>query len=241
MYKTSILTYNFHFGEGMADISSLLRLYDPDICCFQEMDIDEDFFLLLKRLGYDMAGYSYSFQRLFHKTTFAIATFYNRDRYTYVNGCAYPLPRGVMEATKVVPGKRNGRTLLQGHLINAGTKKPVYVYNVHLSAYSTNMVRIKQIHRVGEILKRHERSPVLIAGDMNYAYGRKKLENILSAYGLSEATHTIGYTSIQNYGNVFVSRVKLDYIFYKNMVHRQTERINGCSSDHFPLYAEFAL
>jgi endonuclease/exonuclease/phosphatase (EEP) superfamily protein YafD len=135
----------------------------------------------------------------------------------------------------------NSRTVLQTQLLHTYTKKPVYIYNVHLTAYSTNIARIKQIKRMGEILKKHETSPVLIAGDMNYPYRRKKLETILAEFGLSEATKNLQYTSIQNYLNMFIMKVKLDYIFYKNMKHSYTEHVSSCHSDHYPICSTFSF
>lgn len=242
MHRTSLLTYNLHYGAGSSDVPSLLNTYHPDICCFQETDIDEDFFILLKRFGYDLAGYSHSFKRLFHTQHYSIATFYKRERYTFINSRFYKLPRGIIEMAQVAAGvTENSRTVLQTQLLHADTKKPVYVYNVHLTAYSTNIARVKQIHSMAHVVKKHEQFPVFISGDLNYPYKRKKLERIFKEYGFSEASHNVPYTSIQNYAHVWIKRVKLDYMFYKNLSHVYTDRIPSCSSDHFPLYAQFHI
>jgi endonuclease/exonuclease/phosphatase family metal-dependent hydrolase len=242
MSSFSLLTYNLHFNCGLQDLSKIVKVYSPDILCLQEYEENDESFLKLKSLGYDLAGYSDVFVNIFTNITYSVATFHKQDRFKFVNAKFFNLPLGFYDYfQKTIRKKVKCRTVLVSQIQTKESKINLYIYNVHLSSMGTHMIRIKQLKCLGNNVSTLEKIPAIIAGDMNFPYRRKKLEKIIENYNVKEATKNIFYTSIQNYLGLLVKKVKLDYIFYKNMAHKKTEVISNVSSDHFALYSEFMI
>jgi CRISPR-associated protein Csm1 len=87
---------------------------------------------------------------------------------------------------------------------------------------------------------------------------RKKLEKIMSEYGFKEATKKINYTIkyrnlkdfyfnfiaigiLKIFSSLISDRLKIDYIFYKNLKLINCQRIDIDYSDHYPIIAKFKL
>ena len=84
-------------------------------------------------------------------------------------------------------------------------------------------------------------TPVIVAGDFNYPYGRAYFENLFKKYLLEEATKDIFYTYSGKFLRLFPVRFKNDYILYRNITNTATKRIDIYYSDHFPIVSEFEL
>lgn len=238
--QLSLLTYNFFFHQGFKDIESLLVKNNPDIACFQEMETNEESFNMLERHGYQLADYSNSFIKV--NKVFCVATFFKANKFKLTESRSITLPRSYYEIFLfLLRGAHNPRTVLKTEFLTNEGKKHFTLYNLHLSPFATNGARVKQIRKTLDDLKIQSNNNILIAGDFNYPYGRKKFEELIHQYNLKEATHNIPYTFEKKFLNFFSIRLKDDYILYKNFSLLSTKRISQIYSDHFPIISSFDL
>lgn len=253
----SVLTYNTLLFDAKRGLESIFKKYTPDIICLQEMDTDDKNINQIEKLGYDLADYSNGFIKF--GTVYGVATFIRPHAGKCTNSKSITLPRGLGEAIafilRVFKTQKKDRTVLKTEFALGSEKQKVLVYNIHLSAHGTNGIRIKQLERTLSDIKRTNDVPTVLVGDFNYPYGRKKLEELMTKNGFSEATNTIAFTTdgkllYYTFIEKFLMKIfqfflgkenKLDYVFYKNCKALTTVRINANYSDHFPLLAKFEV
>lgn len=237
--KISVLTYNLHYHEAFEGIKAVLSEHKPDIACFQEMETEESDFSELEQYGYKLADYTNSFIR--GTKVYCIATFYRADKLQMKESESISLPRSFYEVILfLLRGNHDPRTVLKSEFI-LPNKETLSLYNVHLTPLATNNVRVKQISHTLQDLKLHKKKNVIIAGDYNYPYGRKKFEVLIQGHNLKEATNTINYTFEKRFLGFFSVKLKDDYILYKDIQSVETKKINVFYSDHFPILASFQI
>lgn len=237
--KYSVLTYNLQFHKAFSEIHHLLSEHKPDIACFQETETDEKGFAELEEIGYKLADYSNSFIR--GTKVFCIATFYKKDRVIMTESESITLPRSFYEVLLfLLRGNHGPRTVLKSNFLFSD-KNNITLYNLHLTPLATNGARVKQLIHTLEDLALHNRDNVIIAGDFNYPYGRKKFEELIHKYNLEEATSNINFTFEQNILGLFSVKLKDDYILYKNLKVVETKKITETISDHFPILTVFEV
>ena len=253
----TILTYNTLLNDAQKGLHLLFKKYNPDVVCLQEIDTHEKNIEKIEKLGYSLADYSNGFIK-FGKV-YGVATFFNPTAIKCTDTKSITLPRGLAEALtfifRVFKTQKKDRTVLKAEFILEHKKQKVIVYNIHLSAHGTNGIRIKQLERTLEDIKKSSDSATILVGDFNYPFGRKKLEVLMQSHGFSEATNTIKfttdgkllyYTFIEKYLmkilQFFIGKEsKLDYFFYKNCKAISTIRVDAHYSDHFPILANFEI
>lgn len=253
----SLLTYNTLLNDARKGLYSIFKKYHPDLVCLQEIDTDENNIEKVEKLGYSLADFSNGFIK-FGKV-YGVATFFNPNSGSCIHTKSITLPRGIGEALsflfRIFRTQKKDRTVLKAEFTLGDKKKRVIIYNIHLSAFGANGIRIKQLERTLDDITKTSSSATILVGDFNYPLGRKKLEELMEAHGFSEATNTIAYTTdgkllyytfIEKYlmkiMQFFIGKeTKLDYIFYKNCKAVSTIRINVSYSDHFPLLAKFEI
>lgn len=254
----SLMTYNTCFNQAVNKLTDIIQKYQPDILCLQEIDTTGDNLKKIASYGYTLADYSNSFIK-FGKI-FGLATFYKNGIFKMSKSNTIFLRRSIFEfitsIRRLIKGENQLRTVLTTKLIETTNKKAVYLFNVHLSAHGTNSIRIKQIKQVLKTILPLYNHPIIMMGDFNYPYGRKKLEEITKSSNLKEATNNIPFTftSFQNksyswffwLGDKIANLIgykhyKLDYVFYKNIKCLDSKMINVGFSDHFPIISRFDL
>lgn len=254
----SLMTYNTLFNQAVDKLTDLLKKYQPDILCLQEIETTEKNLQTICSLGYSLADYSNCFIK-FGKI-YGLATFYKNNKFKMSKSNIIFLRRSIIEFITSIDHffrKTNQlRTVLTTRLLELNSKKSVIVYNTHLSAYGTNSIRLKQIKQILETTKRINHHTIIMTGDFNYPFGRKKLEEITKSYLLKEATNKIPFTFISMNETSYnwllwighliikllgIKNYKLDYIFYKNIICLGSEKINVGFSDHFPIISRFKL
>jgi len=253
----SLLTYNTLLNDAQKGLHLIFKKYNPDIVCLQEIDTHEKNIEKIEKLGYSLADYSNGFIK-FGKV-FGVATFFNPTAIKCTDTKSITLPRGLGEALafilRVFKTQKKDRTVLKTDFVMEQKKQKVVIYNIHLSAHGTNGIRIKQLERTLNDIKRSSNNATILVGDFNYPFGRKKLEELMQSHGFSEATNNISYTSdgkllyytlvekfLMKIIQFFIGKEnKLDYMFYKNCKAISTIRINASYSDHFPLLAKFEI
>lgn len=254
----SLLTYNTLLNDAVSGLKKIIDDKKPDIICLQEVDTTELTFKQIESLGYKLADYANAFIK-FGKI-YGVATFYNSEKFDFLDSKVIFLPKGIIEAvTYILRIFKTGfkkRTVLKTDFKSKVNGEKLTIYNIHLSAHGTNHIRLKQIKTTLDDVKLNDIDlPTILTGDFNYPIGRKKLESLLSTYNFKEATNTIFFTmegALMHYtffekllAGLFFKlmhhRLKLDYIFYKDCDSLSAEKINVQLSDHYPVFARFRL
>ncbi len=236
----SLATYNIFFNQAYAHLDEVFKGEKPDIVCLQEIETDENNLKKFENSTFKLADYTNSFVK-FGKI-FGVATFYNPDKFEFVESTSIDLPRSFLEIVLIVlRGINRPRTALKTDFIYKPSKKKVSIYNLHLTPFSSNGTRIKQIKEILQNINIYSKHSTVLAGDFNYPYGRKKFESLIENYRLKEATNNILFTIEGRLLKLFQYRAKLDYILYKNMGLLETKKIHLRHSDHFPIISKFQL
>ncbi len=240
--KVTLLTYNTLFNKGIGDLKLILQ-ENPniDIVCLQEVDTEiSNLNKISTTLGLKLADFSNSFVK-FGKI-FGVATYYNSKKFSVKKNLVLNLPRSMYEILLfILKGGNKSRTVLQTYLEFKKENKPLTVYNVHLThLVSSNGTRIKQMNSFLSTIN-SKQEPIIIAGDFNFMYNKKRFEKIIERYNLKEATNNINYTNLTRVLKIFSAKVKLDYILYRNIKKVSTVRLEKMSSDHYPVISKFTL
>lgn len=235
-----LLTYNLLYNKALARIGTILEAQKPDILLIQEYNTAERNSSIIESKGYKLANFSNSFHK--HNTTYGVATYYNPKTVSVISSRSFDLPRSVYELMLILfYGGNKPRTVLKTDFISKIGKKQFVVYNMHLSYFNTNSLRIKQIKEMLKSLTLNSH-PVLIGGDFNYMpYRRRDFEKVISEYNLKEATSTIPYTFEKKIFWFFKLHWKLDYILYHNIHTIRAKRIETTDSDHYPILCTFSI
>lgn len=258
----SLLTYNTLFNNAADKINLVIDKYHPDIVCFQEALTNDNNVKNIEKFGYKIADYSNSFVK-FGKI-FGVITFFNPKTLVYKDSFTLNMGTNFGEyffyLFQVILGYNKPKTILRTDFVHKLTKKRVSVCNVHLYVIGSNEQRIKHINNALNSINLSPKEPLIIVGDFNYLpYRRKQLERMMTQYHLKEATKNIGQTIkfshdglfekfsfFQRFFSRFVNKVftdglKIDYIFYRGLGLKKTERINIRFSDHYPIISKFSL
>jgi len=237
----NLITYNVLFNKAYENVKKMFDEEKADLLCLQEVDTDETNLKKYTSPFFALADYSNSFVK-FGKI-FGLATFYNPKKFEFINSSPIALPQSFHEILLVIwRGINKPRMALKTDFIYKPLNKKISIINLHLSALqATNNVRIKQLKEIFNSVENGHKQSIILAGDFNYPYGRKRFEALINKYGLKEATNNLFYTLEYNFLNLFHYRAKLDYILYKNIKLLETKRIAIRNSDHFPILSKFDL
>lgn len=240
--KFSLLTYNLLYNRASKEVGTVLTRYKPDLVCLQELATDDTNLRLIQSFGYRLADFSNSFIRVFGGQIYGVATFYKPSAFSLNDSTSFNLPSSLSQmAAFLLHHNRESRTVLKNEFVCKKNGKKLTTYNIHLTPVATNTLRMKQIYNAFQDLTLDKNNPIIIAGDFNYPYGRKKLEGILKEYRLKEATSNVYYTSERKILKTISIKLKLDYIFYRNLKLLDNRTIDLHHSDHFPLLTRFEL
>jgi len=254
----SLLTYNVLFNKAFSQVESILKKHHPDIVCLQEVETTEANLQQIEKEGYLLADYANCFIK--SGKVYGVATFYHKKRIRLINSKPIPLSRSFYEGFtslfQFFQRRRIRRTILKTDLYIKNVKRVVSFYNVHLSVMSLNNLRLKQLKTI-DLASLENKKPLVITGDFNFPVERKKLERFMHRYHLREATDKLFYTLkypknpadysyqlLQRlFGNIikkiWTDKLKLDYVFYRQLKNMETSRIEVSFSDHFPIISKF--
>lgn len=233
--KISCLTFNIDKGKGFPRLLNVVQEHNPDVVAVQEFEPSSESISLIEKAGYTYAGHSPSFREF--RTKFAVATFYRDDKLELTHAKRLNLQLGFMEVLLFFKGGR--RSVISTCFRTKKNNNKFFVHNVHLTPYTTNTLRAKQIHKTLQSVEPHG-EPTIVLGDFNYAYGRRRFEKIFKRYNFKEASNNIFYTFKSTLWFLPV-KFKLDYVLYSNIVNTKTKQIGTFSPDHTPIIAYFDL
>jgi len=229
--KFVLLTYNINFNQALAKLPLLLDELKPDIVTLQELNTLDDSIAFVEKCGYTLADFSHSMSR--RNSLFGIATFYKKDTFTMNKSSTITLPFGAKEVIDFIIRRTfQKRTVLRTEFTSVKGQL-LTIYNMQLSAYAGNGLRMRQLRKTLQTLGSLE-NPIIIVGDLNFPVGRKAFEEEFHKYGFKEATYKIFDTFRSNI-RIFPFSLKLDYVLYKNMKQISTLKVPVRYSDHFPL------
>lgn len=231
--KFSVLTFNLDRTRGLPRLIDVIKTYKPDIVAVQEFEISPEVQSLIEEKGYKLAGQSSSFRHYIKK--YGVALFYNPHKMSVEKVSQVSLRRGLFDV--LLFHKIGHRSVTSAHFII--NEQKVLIHNVHLTPYSTNNLRRKQIHQTFKSIKPNGH-PTIVLGDFNYPYGRKLFEDIFTEYKFKEATNRILHT-FRSTLRFFPFKFKLDYVLYSNIKHVKTTQIFKFTTDHTPIYSEFEI
>ena len=197
--------------------------------------MSDDAVTLLEERGYSLAGHSEAFRRKLG--IFSVATFYKEKKIRLEESNTIFLPRGIWEIIELIWRGFSRRLVITSYFNVQGSR--LALFNVHLSPYSANSLRNKQLFKTLEEAYLAD-SPTIILGDFNYPYNRSHLESLFSKYEFKEATNTILHTFYKTLRFLPI-KFKLDYIFYRRLENIQTKKINAFTTDHTPIIATFRI
>ncbi len=219
----------------------ILSKYKPDVVCLQEIQTDDKNLKLFENSGYKIADYSNSFLR--RGKVYGVATFFNPDTFSIIKSNSFNLPTNFYQIISfILHGNKNPRTVLTNEFRHDQSKRKLDLYNIHLSPFATNQLRTRQIKNTLNDLSLNNNNAVIIAGDFNYPYGRKRFENLIKEHGLKEATNNINFTLEKKIIRNITIKLKLDYVLYKKLRVLSNEKIkNFNKSDHFPILSIFSI
>jgi len=258
----SLLTYNVLFNKAFLQLEKILFKYKPDLLCFQEVDTSEKNLIKLDKFGYTLADYSNSFIK-FGKI-YGVATYYKPDKFKFIASDSIKISSNLSEyfftLIQTLVGQNKPKTVLRTDFLHNSSRSKITVCNFHMIVIAPNSLRMNHINKALKLLNINVKTKLIIGGDFNYLpYRRKRLENIMKNYRLIEATKNIQQTFDINIvgekgrltplehlfmkfiDKIFSHRMKNDYIFFRGLKLKKTERIEVGYSDHYPIISTFKL
>lgn len=228
----TVLSYNVEYGKKLDDIYKWIKSLDskPQIICFQEFPEDE-----VEKINKNKIFNNQSI--FFAKGLSAKEKFYGE--LTVIDSDKLKL----IESKYIDFGPDHLESLFKRKVIKRSAiiiefKMHDNVYslaNIHLTPASLHSKRRKQLTKVIE----ESRVPnSIIVGDFNYSslLNKKGLITFMDKFGFLLA----GENLITNKYKYKIPQ-QLDYVFYKNVKHLNTEVFDLPYSDHFPVLSQFKV
>jgi len=249
--RAAVLNWNIDRGKHLDDIKAQIRRQKPDLCIFQEVDLDarrthrEN---VAKELA-ETFGMNYVFAPEFLElsqgtaedpayhgqallTTLAVRAS-RMIRFQHQSG--WWKPRKLLASNvPLLQRRQGGRVALVAELDNGG--KPLVVYDLHLESKGTEELRLQQLEEVLDDAKRYAtETPIIIAGDLNTFFPRSRLIPRLREAGFR---NVLGDRRVKTH----VILGELDWMFVRGSIEcerGQVLHVHG--SDHFPIAVDVRL
>jgi endonuclease/exonuclease/phosphatase family metal-dependent hydrolase len=249
--RAAVLNWNIDRGEHLDDIKEQIRQHRPDLCIFQEVDLDarrthranvaEDlartfdmnyvFAPEFRELSQGTAQEpAYHGQALL--TTMPVRAS-RMIRFQHQSGWWKPR-RLLISSLPLMQRREGGRIALVVELDNGG--KPLVVYDLHLESKGSEQLRLEQLNEVLEDAQRYSKeTPIIVAGDFNTFMFHSRLIPRLGEAGFR---NVLGDQRPKTH----VILGELDWLFIRGSIEcdaGQVLRVHG--SDHYPITVNVRL
>lgn len=227
-----LITYNIAEGKNLPKIYDWIEKEhrNVDIICFQEFPEKE--ITNIKKYNF-LKNFKSSFSPGLKKRKIQLGqlTLY-KNQFKLIEEYVIDLGHDDLEVIyKKIPTKRSALVTTLEY-----NKNQFIISNVHLSAFSFNLNRRKQLKKVIEAMT--SSVPVIMLGDFNYSnlFGRKFFIKYMESLDLTMA----GEKMITNKYKKIIKQ-QLDYVFYNGFKISDIKVHNLSFSDHYPVIVNFEL
>ena len=251
--RATIFDWNIDRGKDLDDIEGQMRKLNPDLCIFQEVDLDarrSGGIDVAKRLA-EKFRMNYVFAPEFEELSQGTPerpAYHGQALLTklpirssrmlrFANQSGFWKPRRLLNSSKPLWQRREGgRIALITELDNGG--KPLVIYNLHLESRGNDHLRLLQLEEVLEDAKRYPpETSVIIAGDLNTKTAHSSLIPRMREAGYRSA---FGDRRVRTH--ILIGA--LDWVFVRGPIEFQHdgEVLRGVDgSDHFPVMVDVKL
>ena len=250
--RATILDWNIDRGKAIDDIEGQMRQFLPDLCIFQEVDLDArrsgslDVAKKIAEAFHMNYVFAPEFEELSQGTPESPA-YHGQAVLTklpirssrmlrFANQSEFWKPRRLLKSSLPLWQRREGgRIALITELDNGG--KPLVVYNLHLESRGNDRLRLLQLEEVLDDAKQYPpQTAVIIAGDLNSKTSRSALIPRLREAGYKSA---FGDQRIRTHLLIGA----LDWIFARGPIEfGRADVLRGVGgSDHFPIAVDVRL
>lgn len=250
--RIRVLNWNIERGLNLAGVIDVIRSEQPDVCVFQEVDLNAR--RTGKRHVADLLAAQFDFNYVFGIEFEELSQGSNTERafqgqavfarcridaprvLRFRRQSDYWRPRWYLPRWPVFQPRHGGRMALVTEL--AIGRARLVIYNLHLESQGSVNLRLWQLSEVVHDSIRYSRNtPLVIAGDMNTRDAPSPLRDYLLASGFRDACEGSQCRSTKPNGQT------LDWIFVRGpaicsgtKVHREIR-----ASDHYPLSTNLSL
>ncbi len=228
----TVLSYNVEYGQKINEIYDWIKSLKetPQVICFQEFP-EKEVENLKKNKIHENQNIFFAKGLLKKEEYFGELTIIDSSviKLTEVRYLDFG-PDHIESVFKRKIIKRSA--IIIGFEING---KTIELANVHLTPASLHGKRRKQLSKV---IEETNTDKAIIVGDYNYSslLNKNGLISFMEKYNYKLA----GENLITNKYKYVVPQ-QLDYVFYKNLNHENTEVFVLPYSDHFPVVSEFKI
>jgi endonuclease/exonuclease/phosphatase family metal-dependent hydrolase len=259
--NAAVLNWNIDRGRHLDAIKEQIRQHKPDLCIFQEVDLDarrthrEDVAKELAQSFHMNYAFAPEFRELgqgtadepaYHGqallTTLAVRSS-RMIRFEHQSGWWKP-HRLLLSSVPVLQRREGSRVALvvelnnvelnNGELDNGG--RPLVVYNLHLESKGTEQLRSEQLNEVLADTQRYPAgTPIIVAGDFNTFIPHSRLISQL---------HDAGFRNVlgERRPKTHVLLGELDWVFVRGAIEcEQGEVLHVRGSDHYPIAVDVRL
>jgi endonuclease/exonuclease/phosphatase family metal-dependent hydrolase len=243
--QASVLNWNIDRGEHLDQIKQQISALHPDLCIFQEVDLDarrthrQDVAKELAEAFQMNYVFAPEFQELGQGTTEEPA--YHGQavltklpvraariiRFEHQSGWWKPR-RLLISSVPLLQRREGGRIALVAELDHGG--QPLVVYDLHLESKGTEQLRLEQLEEVLNDAQRYPaHTPVIIAGDFNTFFPHSRLIPHLEEAGFRNVLGEHRFKTQVLLG-------ELDWIFVRGSVQFEGGKVLRVpGSDHYPI------
>ena len=245
-HEIRLLNWNIERGLRLPAVMEFIASQQPDICIFQEVDLNA------RRTGrLDVAAvvaekfqYNYVFGVEFEELSQGSKTapafhgqailgrcrILNARILRFTHQSDFWSPRWYKPKLQVFQPRRGGRIALRADLVIGDAR--LVAYDLHLESQGDDALRSAQLKEVVEDSQQYSKeTPVIVAGDLNTFVSPSPLRQYLISAGFVDASEGCDCPGTKPNGQT------LDWIFTRGAavcsgtrVHRETR-----ASDHFPV------
>jgi endonuclease/exonuclease/phosphatase family metal-dependent hydrolase len=243
--QASVLNWNIDRGKHLDQIEQQIREHDPDLCIFQEVDLDarrthrQDvakelaeafkmnyvFAPEFQELGQGTAADpAYHGQALLTKLPVRNARII---RFEHQSGWWKPR-RLLASSLPLLQRREGGRIALVAELDYGG--QALVVYDLHLESKGTDELRLEQLEEVLSDAQHYPAgTPIIIAGDFNTFFPHSRLIPRLEEAGFR---NVLGEHHIKTH----VLLGELDWVLVRGSIRYDAGKVlRVAGSDHFPI------